>query len=157
MGSPPPVWAEATHRPVALRQSGGGTLPLESLRGRRIVACAGIGNPDAFRRSLEHLGADVAAFRAFADHHAYGVEDLDTLTAWARREQATMLVTTLKDLVKIDRDSLADIPVAAVEIAIEFTAGAAEMTALLASLVPPAATSSSRRGACASAAEANTF
>jgi tetraacyldisaccharide 4'-kinase len=157
VGSPPPVWAEATHRPVALRQSGGGTLPLESLRGRRIVACAGIGNPDAFRRSLEHLGADVAAFRAFADHHAYGVEDLDTLTAWARREQATMLVTTLKDLVKIDRDSLADIPVAAVEIAIEFTAGAAEMTALLASLVPPAATSSSRRGACASAAEANTF
>lgn len=156
MGSPPPVWAEATHRPVALRQAGGGTLPLESLRGRRIVACAGIGNPDAFRRSLEHLGADVAAFRVFADHHAYGGADLDTLTAWAQREQATMLVTTLKDLVKIDRDSLAGIPMAAVEIAIEFTAGSAEMAALLASLVSPAATSFSRREACASATEANT-
>lgn len=156
-GSLPPVWAEATHRPVALRQAGGGLLPLESLRGRRIVACAGIGNPAAFRRSLGELGADVAAFRTFADHHAYRAEDLDALGVWAQRERATLMVTTLKDLVKIRRDDLAGIPVAAVEIAIEFTAGGNDMAALLASLVSPVATSSSRRGACASAAGANTF
>ncbi len=155
-GSLPPVWAEAAHRPVALRQAGGGTLPLESLRGRRIVACAGIGNPDAFRRSLEELGAEVAAFRAFADHHAYGPGDLDALGAWGHREKASLLVTTLKDLVKIQRDEVGGIPVAAVEIAIQFTAGGDEMAALLASLMPPAATSSSRRGACASATGANT-
>ena len=156
-GSPPPVWAEAAHRPVSLRQAGGGRLPLELLRGRRIVACAGIGNPDAFLKSLEHLGAEIAAFRAFADHHLYQAEDINTLGVWAEREKATLLVTTLKDLVKIQRDEVAGIPVAAVEIAIEFLAGGDEMAALLASLVPPAATSSFRRGACASAAEANTF
>ena len=155
-GSLPPVWAEAAHRPVVLRQAGGATLPLESLRGRRIVACAGIGNPDAFRRSLQELGAEVAAFRAFADHHAYGTQDIHELAELACHEQATLLVTTLKDLVKIDRDEVGGIPLAAVEIAIECTAGGDEMAALLASLAPPAATSSSRREACASAAEANT-
>jgi tetraacyldisaccharide 4'-kinase len=152
----PPVWAEATHRPTGLRQAGGATLPLESLRGRRIVACAGVGNPAAFRLSLEALGADIVAFRAFPDHHAYSPEDLDDLGSWAQREQATMLVTTLKDLVKIKRDDLRSTPVAAVEVAIEFVAGGDEMAALLASVRPPAATSSSRRGACASAGGENT-
>lgn len=152
----PPVWAEATHRPVGLRQTGGGTLPLESLRGRRIVACAGVGNPDAFRRSLEALGAHVVAFRAFPDHHAYSPDDLDDLGSWAQREHATMLVTTLKDLVKIKRDAVRGVAVAAVEIAIEFLVGGDEMAAVLASVMPPGATSSSRREACASAAGAST-
>ena len=155
-GTMPPVWAEATHRPIGLRQAGGATLPLESLRGRRIVACAGVGNPAAFRRSLEELGADLVAFRAFPDHHAYSPEDLDDLGSWAQREQATMLVTTLKDLVKINQDDLRTMPVAAVEIAIEFAAGGDEMAALLASIMPPETTSSSRRGACASAVGAST-
>jgi tetraacyldisaccharide 4'-kinase len=152
----PPVWAEATHRPVGLRQAGGETQPLDSLRGRRVVACAGIGNPAAFRESLQSLGADVAAFRAFPDHHAYSPRDLDELGAWAARERATLLVTTLKDLVKIRRDDLSGIQVAALEIAIEFTAGGDDLAGLLASVVPPVATFSSRRGACASAAEVNT-
>ena len=155
-GGLPPVWAEATHRPVGLRQAGGQTQPLHSLHGQRIVACAGIGNPDAFRRSLETLGADVLAFRAFPDHHAYSPKEIDELGLWAAREQATTIVTTLKDLVKIRRDDLAGIPVAAVEIAIEFAVGGDALAELLASVMPPAATSSSRRGACASEGEANT-
>jgi tetraacyldisaccharide 4'-kinase len=156
-GGLPPVWAEATHRPVGLRQAGGQTEPLDSLRGRRIVACAGIGNPAAFHRSLAVTGADVAAFRAFPDHHAYSPGDLNELGVWAAREQATMLVTTLKDLVKIRRDNLAGIPVAAVEIAIAFTAGGDDLAELVASVAPSAAISSSRGGACASADEENTF
>lgn len=155
-GGMPAVWAEATHRPVGLRQAGGQTQPLDSLRGRRIVACAGVGNPDAFRRSLEATGADIAAFRAFPDHHPYSASDVDELGSWAARERATMLVTTLKDLVKIRRDDLGGTPVAAVEIAIEFPVGGDDLADLLASVVPTAATSSSRRGACASAGEAST-
>ncbi len=155
-GGLPPVWAEAAHHPVGLRQAGGQTQPLDSLHGQRIVACAGIGNPDAFRQSLEKLGAHVVAFRAFPDHHAYSPGDIDELGSWAAREKATMVVTTVKDLVKIRRDDLAGIPVAAVEITIEFAVGGDALADLLASVVPPAATSSSRRGACASAGEANT-
>lgn len=152
----PPVWAEATHRPTGLRQAGGATLSLESLRGQRIVACAGIGNPAAFRLSLEQFGADLVAFRAFPDHHAYSPQDLDDLGSWAQRAQATMLVTTLKDLVKIQRDNLGITPVAAVEIALEFVDGGDEIATLLESVRPPAATFSSRREACASAGGENT-
>jgi tetraacyldisaccharide 4'-kinase len=152
----PPVWAEASHRPITLRQAGGTTLPLESLRGRRIAACAGVGNPDAFRRSLAMLGAHVVAFRAFPDHHPYLPEELETLGEWAGREHAEVIVTTLKDLVKIRRDDVGGTPIAALEIAIEFLVGGDDVAALLASVVPPAI-SSSQRGACASADGANTF
>jgi len=155
-GGMPPTWAEATHRPVALRQSGGGRLPLETLRGRRVVACAGVGNPHAFRRSLEALGAHVTAFRPFPDHHVYSPAELDDLGAWAQREQASMLVTTLKDLVKIRRDEVSEIPVAAVEITIDFSVGGDAIANLIASVVPSAATSSFRRAACASATAAST-
>jgi tetraacyldisaccharide 4'-kinase len=150
------VWAEADHRPVGLRRAEGTTLPAEAVRGRRIAAWAGIGNPDAFRRSLAPLGAEIVGFRAYADHHAYTQADLADLAGWAAMCQAEMLVTTLKDLVKIDRGDLGGIPLAAVEIAIEFAAGDDELKELIATAVGRTAISSSRRGACASAAGANT-
>ena len=43
------AWAEAEHRPVGLRDATGATRPLADLRGRRVFAFAGIGNPAAFR------------------------------------------------------------------------------------------------------------
>jgi tetraacyldisaccharide 4'-kinase len=156
VGHKSPLWAEATHLPITVRRAGGSTMPLESIRGKRIVACAGVGNPDAFRRSLESLGADVAAYRAFPDHHQYSQDDLDQLSAWARQQQATMLVTTLKDLVKIQRDEVNGIAVAAIEIAIDFLTGGEELAALVRSVAPQTLISSFPRGGCASAAEANT-
>jgi tetraacyldisaccharide 4'-kinase len=150
------VWAEADHRPVALRQVGGATLPLESLRNRRVVSATGIGNPDAFRRPLGQLGADMVAFRAYPDHHIYTAADLDDLGKWAAGHRADMLVTTLKDLVKIRRDDVGGVPVAAVEIAIDFSGSADRLAELIGSTVQKPPTSSSRRGACASAVGENT-
>jgi len=122
-GRLPGAWMEAAHRPVALRSADGTTRPLGALEGRRVVAFAGIGNPAAFRGTLAALGADVAEFVAFADHHAYDDRDLDGLGARARAAGAVFVVTTLKDLVKVRRDHLGGVPVAAVEIAMHAIAG----------------------------------
>jgi tetraacyldisaccharide 4'-kinase len=127
----PVVWAESEHAPVALRRWTAGPLPLDSLRGRRVLAFAAIGNPAAFGATLAGLGADVVGFRAFADHHAYGPADLALLAARAAAERADLVVTTLKDLVKVRRDDLDGVPLAAVEIAIRLTSGEAELTALI--------------------------
>ncbi|MFM9026334.1 MAG: tetraacyldisaccharide 4'-kinase [Planctomycetaceae bacterium] len=127
----PVVWAESEHAPVSLRRWTAGPLPLDSLRGRRVLAFAAIGNPAAFGATLAGLGADVVDFRAFADHHAYGPADLAALAARAAAEQADLVVTTLKDLVKVRRDDLGGVPLAAVEIAIHLTSGEAELAALI--------------------------
>ena len=102
---------------------------------------------------LRSIGGDPREFRRFPDHHPYSRTDIAELGSWARRENATMVVTTLKDLVKIGQDALDGIPLAAVEIAIDFSQGREEIEELVGSV---ATTSSSRREACASAAAAST-
>jgi tetraacyldisaccharide 4'-kinase len=120
----PPVWAEADHRPVGLRTADGATRPLAELVGRRVLAFAGIGNPAAFRATLAALGAEVVAFRPLPDHHAYTTADLESLACEAATARAELAVTTLKDLVKIRRAALDGLPLAAIEIAIDFMKGA---------------------------------
>ena len=125
------AWMEAEHRPVAVRLADGGSRPLDSLRGLPVVAFAGIGNPAAFRATLAGLAANVVEFIPFPDHHAYTAADFNRLAARASRHGAVMLVTTLKDLVKVPAGCSHDLPVGAVEIAIEPLSGGERVAALI--------------------------
>lgn len=90
------------HRPQCLVAADTGrTLPLDRLRGAKVAAFAGLGRPGAFRRSLTDLGADVVAFRAFADHHPYSAADAEALGRFAREADASLMVTTEKDAVRL--------------------------------------------------------
>jgi tetraacyldisaccharide 4'-kinase len=115
--------AETVHRPVELANAGG-AAPLGRLRERPVVAFCGIGNPEAFRRTLLDLGAAVGAFRTFPDHHAYTRADVEDLAAWAGR-QATdcVVVTTQKDLVKLRLTRLGSRELWAVRIRLHVEAG----------------------------------
>ena len=95
------------------------TQPLDCLAGARIVAFAGLGNPAAFRTSLANVGTTLAGFRPFPDHHAYTATDLAAIRDWATELRADLVVTTLKDLVKVRADRLGDRPLYALEIAME--------------------------------------
>jgi tetraacyldisaccharide 4'-kinase len=116
--------AETTHRPVAWVNSAGATLPLEELPGRPWAAFCGVGNPEAFRRTLQDLGGEVAAFRTFPDHHRYGKTDVEELDGWAR-QQATecVVVTTQKDLVKLPLTRIGKRDLWALRIRLHFLAG----------------------------------
>ncbi len=72
----------------------------EKLRGRKVLAFAGIGRPEKFFETLRACGAIVEETRAFPDHHPYNRTDLDNLrkAAEARGLQA---VTTEKDFARI--------------------------------------------------------
>lgn len=71
------------------------------LRGKRVLAFAGIGRPSKFFHTLEHdVQAQLVDTIAFPDHYPYKTGDLDTLIAQAKMLDA-MLVTTQKDLVRI--------------------------------------------------------
>lgn len=83
------------------------------LTAKRWLAFAGIGRPEKFYATLRALGADLAATRDFADHHAYSPADIASLLAEAQRLGAT-LITTGKDHVRIpaaQADTIQTLPV----------------------------------------------
>ncbi len=145
--SPRAAWVEVVHAPLALvpaaklpsptgRGAGGedrlhSQQPLETLRGRRVLAFCGLGNPAGFRHTLEVCGYDVVDFHEFPDHHAYSPSDLSLLAAAARKAEAEALVCTQKDLVKIGADRLGDLPLWAVRVGIEFLTGRDEFEKIL--------------------------
>jgi tetraacyldisaccharide 4'-kinase len=71
-----------------------------TLRGRRVLAFAGIGDPARFFATLRAIGAEPVETRAFAYHHPFTAEELAALAAAARRGGLT-LVTTEKDLARL--------------------------------------------------------
>jgi tetraacyldisaccharide 4'-kinase len=73
-------------------------------RGRRVIAYAGIANPQRFFTMLESLGAVIVERRAFTDHHVFRDAEVRDLLDTARRASAD-LVTTEKDLVRLSRAS----------------------------------------------------
>jgi tetraacyldisaccharide 4'-kinase len=99
---------ETTHRPDVLVNTDHAKQSLEALRCGPVAAFCGIGNPRAFRQTLQGLGATVGEFRTFPDHHAYSAADLESLRGWAGRlPPGGLVVTTQKDLVKIRASRLA--------------------------------------------------
>ncbi|MCQ8239456.1 tetraacyldisaccharide 4'-kinase [Rhizosaccharibacter radicis] len=85
----PVLWAALRMAPEA-----------EALRGRRLLAFAGIGRPGKFFDSLERLGLHLAERRSFPDHHRYSGQDARRLLRDAGRLGAT-LVTTPKDATRL--------------------------------------------------------
>ena len=128
--------ATTEHRPVELI-GGAEPEPVETLRGRPSAAFCGIGNPAAFRHTLDSLGANAVDFRTFPDHHAYTREDVDDLTRWANGLPADALVaTTQKDWVKLRIPELAGRPLRAVRIGLVFRDGQQEFDEVLRRVAP---------------------
>jgi tetraacyldisaccharide 4'-kinase len=71
-----------------------------SLSGKRVLAFAGIGDPARFFRTLRAGGIEVVRERAFADHHPFSKDEIETLVAEAKRDALTP-VTTEKDLARL--------------------------------------------------------
>jgi tetraacyldisaccharide 4'-kinase len=71
-----------------------------ALRGRPVLAFAGIGDPARFFRTLRTSGVDVVATKTFADHHPFSADEIAALAAEAARD-GLMLLTTQKDAVRL--------------------------------------------------------
>jgi tetraacyldisaccharide 4'-kinase len=76
------------------------TASLAQVAGKRVLAFAGIGDPERFFRTLRGAGVDVVRERIFADHHPFSREEIEVLIAEAGRDGLT-LVTTEKDIARL--------------------------------------------------------
>lgn len=84
----------AVHRAQLVAEDGG------RFAGLRVLAFAGIGDPQKFVESLKACGAVVERSRAFPDHHRYTAENIAALSAEAWKS-GLQLVTTAKDAVRL--------------------------------------------------------
>ena len=101
------------------------------------LAFCGIGNPDGFRRTLAAAGISVLDLVAFPDHHHYEPSDLRELTESAQKMSATSLMTTVKDLVKIQPEWADSVPLFALNIKAEVITGRAALDEVLARIKQP--------------------
>ncbi len=67
-----------------------------------LYAFCGIAHPSRFQDTLAGAGLQINEFTAFSDHRAYGQADMDLLCRQAKKAGAKGLVTTEKDLVKVE-------------------------------------------------------
>jgi tetraacyldisaccharide 4'-kinase len=83
----------ARHRPARLRRLDGSRLELDELRGREVAALCGIARPEAFRRTLESLGARVVHSVAGRDHAGFGAGFLVQALNQAASRKIPLMVT----------------------------------------------------------------
>jgi len=104
----------------------------EALKGKDVLAFAGIGRPEKFFKSLEDAGCRLIARDSFADHHPYSRSEIDDLLAKAGAAGA-IAVTTTKDVVRLAPDQRGKVTVFEVDLAWE---DEAMLTALLDGAIP---------------------
>lgn len=97
------LW-ETRHEPLRLRSLTSESCHApEALHGLRVCALSSLGNPAAFERALERLGAEVVPAR-FPDHHRYTPEEVREVSR--REDGSEWIVTTAKDAVRLPREAL---------------------------------------------------
>ncbi|BCS52424.1 tetraacyldisaccharide 4'-kinase [Geobacter sp. SVR] len=82
---------------------GGETMPLTALAGRKVLAFAGIAEPQAFFDGLRQLGLDLVSTLPLPDHVDYNDARTAEIEESMRRSGAEIALTTGKDGVKLER------------------------------------------------------
>jgi len=94
---------KSSHRPVGLKVLEDGALRDETagfIKGKKIIAFAGIANPDSFFDMITGMGGVISNKISFRDHMAFSAKDLELLDSSAG--EGKILMTTEKDLARIN-------------------------------------------------------
>lgn len=116
--------ASAVHQPrrlVDLRSKR--SMPLEALRGMKVLAVSGIAKPEGFLWTLRQLGATPAGVLAFPDHHPFTREDRARMGREAQTVGAECILTTEKDAVRLGQELPAGPPILALGVTIRLIQG----------------------------------
>jgi tetraacyldisaccharide 4'-kinase len=104
--------------------------PAHTLGGRRILAVSGLADPASFYAMLRGLEADLVGVLEYPDHYQYTAADWQNIRRAAA--SAELVVTTEKDLVKLERFPFPRNSIAALRL--EISMGADEQRLLLMAL-----------------------
>jgi len=149
--NPALIIARSVHAPVCMKSQTGEEFSIEKLKGKKIFAFCGIGNPDAFFNTIKALGAELVGSKIYNDHYHYTNKDIDDIYEQAcgtmACPKADWILTTEKDRTKIadsniaghrgkkkelnPKDTQYQIPLAYLEVEIRFTSGEDKLKRLI--------------------------
>jgi len=119
-----------------------GNDSVEQLKGKRIFAFCGIGNPDAFLNTIRALGAELVGSKIYDDHYHYTDSCLGEISEQAGKLEADLILTTEKDWTKLISnfksqisDFISSIPFACLTVEIQFLTGREELKSLIESTI----------------------
>ena len=95
------IMARAIHSPVCAKTIDNTEISIEELKGKKIFAFCGIGNPDAFLNTIKGLGANLIGAKVYDDHYHYADKDIADICREAMDLKADLILTTQKDWSKI--------------------------------------------------------
>ncbi len=85
----------------AIALNDGEPVPLDRLRGKKLLAFAGIAEPQAFFDGLSSLGLNLVRTIVFPDHVTYGTPQISAIAGILESSGADFAITTEKDGVKL--------------------------------------------------------
>ncbi len=91
---------------------------INECKNKKVIAFAGIGNPENFFNLLKDNKIDIVEEIKFPDHHKYSEKTLENLINKAK-ENNTILLTTEKDYFRIDENYKQNINFLKIEVEIE--------------------------------------
>jgi tetraacyldisaccharide 4'-kinase len=114
------IFLEAVHAPKYFYEGRARRrYDLSHVKGKRVILLSSIGDPLYFEEIVKNLCADVIEHVIFMDHHNYKKPDIERLISRCGERNFDFLLTTEKDIVKLNRLSLGFSPYTVLTLAIE--------------------------------------
>lgn len=131
--NPGMIIAKAMHAAICVKSAAGEEISIEQLKGKKIFAFCGIGNPEAFFKTIRELGAKKVGSQVFNDHYHYTEKDMASICEQARLKDSELVLSTEKDWTKIKQlpGSKEDVPFGYLVIELKFVVGEEEITRLI--------------------------
>jgi len=131
------VFAAAVYKPICAKLIKDSFIDINELKTKKIYAFCGIGNPDAFFQTVGELALNIVGTRVYNDHHRYTGSDITAICEDGRYKQAELIITTQKDWIKTALLCIEkfDIPIAYLDVELEFTDGRQDIIALVESVI----------------------
>jgi tetraacyldisaccharide 4'-kinase len=108
---------ESEHQPKMIYNvSTGEKSDLGAINEKKIIAFSSIGNPVGFEKTLKALGAHVIVGLRFRDHHRVDKKEMEAIMKLYESTKASMIITTEKDEVKLNKKHIIDNRVFALKI-----------------------------------------
>ena len=99
-----------------------GEVSIDEHRGVRVHLLAGIARPERFAETAGSAGFEICGTSLFRDHHRYDDRDLQRVEQGARDQGAELILTTEKDLARLERFETS-LPLPALRIAVRIVRG----------------------------------
>ncbi len=107
----------STYEAMGLIDPSGKWEGIEAIKGRKVLLVSGIANPESFLALVRKCQGEVVRELVFPDHHSYTLRDVDFIKRSA--EEVERVVTTEKDMVKLESWNLNDLPLQALRIQVK--------------------------------------